>query len=227
MWAYEPHNGPVFWDRLTAVQRQALRDSSRQQVYSAGTTLLHQGIPSSYVMILQSGTAKVAFRAEGGNELTISIVGVGDILGELETLDEYARSATVTTLSEVQALVVAGQAFRAFLSDHPQVWPDLYLLLAGRLREKNRRMIEYSLVGCRQALARVLVELSHRFGLVAANGSVEIGLQISQDELASLIWKSRHTVAHELEHLRTRGILATGLKRFTLLQPEELQRLAR
>ena len=60
--------------------------------------------------------------------------GPGDLLGELSAIDGEPRSATVTTLESVDALVMPGSAFAAFLERCPRVALVMLRMVAGRLR---------------------------------------------------------------------------------------------
>ena len=81
--------------------------------------------------MIVSGTARVT---QGDVELRT--VGAGEAVGEMTLLDCTAvRSATVTTTSEVEALVIGAREFDAVLSKHPEVTRALAVGLAARLRD--------------------------------------------------------------------------------------------
>jgi len=52
---------------------------------------------------------------EAGNEVVLAICGPGALLSELGSLDQGSRSATVTTLEPLEALVVPSAEFSGFL----------------------------------------------------------------------------------------------------------------
>jgi len=73
-----------------------------------------------------------------------SDLGPGEVFGELALFDRQPRSATVTTVAPTELAVLDGERLLAFLDAHPEVgypiFKELIFLLAGRLRQANRRV---------------------------------------------------------------------------------------
>jgi CRP/FNR family transcriptional regulator, cyclic AMP receptor protein len=216
-----------FWDYLGPREQEAVTALARRRTFGAQETILHESEPSDHIFVLVTGWVKVTVVDSGGREVILALRGPGDIVGEMEALiDDPRRSASVRTLNQpVTALILPSRTFRQFLDEYPAAWLALYKVLAFRLRESNRNAREYGRVGVRQALARVIVDLATRIGSKDSLGRLEVSL-LSQDELAASIWSSRDAVAHEIQDLRRRGILGTGRRSFTVLDPQKLRSLA-
>src|SRR5215207_6672962 len=112
-----------FLDALTELETEELRSAGRRASYGAGVTLFHQGDDAGPVIVLLAGRAKVTSLSSAGREAIVAVRGPGDLLGELAAIDAEPRSGTVTTLEPVDALLVPGSAFAAFLEHHPRVAP--------------------------------------------------------------------------------------------------------
>jgi CRP/FNR family transcriptional regulator, cyclic AMP receptor protein len=52
----------------------------------------------------------------------LAVRGPGDLIAESAVLGTRRRSATVTALDPLTALVIPAARFTAFLDEHPQVW---------------------------------------------------------------------------------------------------------
>jgi CRP/FNR family transcriptional regulator, cyclic AMP receptor protein len=74
-------------------------------------------------------------------------------------------------------------------------------------------------------LARLLLELSDRYGRPSGE-HVQLGLSLSQAELASAIAASRESVVRALAELRRRGFVTTGRRTVRLCDLEGLRRYA-
>ena len=70
-----------------------------------------------------------------------------------------------------------------------------------------------------------MVELAEQYGQ-PSDGGVELDLQLSQDELASLIAASRESGVRALTSLRRRGLIATGRRTINLRDIEGLRHYA-
>jgi CRP-like cAMP-binding protein len=70
-------------------------------------------------------------------------------------------------------------------------------------------------------LARLLRDLADRAGTETPDG-ISIPLDLSQEDLASLLGTSRSTVARMLHTLQERGLIRTGYRNVTITTPEQL-----
>ena len=87
-------------------------------------------------------------------------------------------------------------------------------MLTGRLRDADRKRIEF---GGRDTIGRVaarLVELADQYG-AEGDGGVVIDLPFSQQELAGWIGSSRESVVKALTSMRARGWIETGRRSIT------------
>jgi CRP/FNR family cyclic AMP-dependent transcriptional regulator len=72
-------------------------------------------------------------------------------------------------------------------------------------------------------VASRLVELTERFGAERADGSLEVGLPINQEELASWSASSRESTARALRTLRELGLIETSRLRLIVRDLERLR----
>ncbi|MFD0690327.1 Crp/Fnr family transcriptional regulator [Actinomadura fibrosa] len=224
-----PRRGDGFWQDLDDAQRAALRRVARTRGYQPRMALCYQGEESDHIVVIETGWAKVTSCTEDGHEVVLAVRGPGDLVCESAVLGSRQRSATVTALSPVRALVVPAGRFTAFLDAHPAVW----LLVSGtfvrRLDDADRRLQAHVAAKGAQRLALLLAqlaELSVRHNPPAPDGSVDIGPPLSQEELGSWMDASRETVARALSGLRRRGLVSTGWRRITVTDLPALRAFA-
>jgi CRP/FNR family cyclic AMP-dependent transcriptional regulator len=215
----------AFLDALTKTEAEDLRSLGRRRAYGASVTLFHQGDEAGPVVVLLTGRAKVASLSSAGREVIVAVRGPGDLLGELSAIDGEPRSATVTTLEAVDALLVPGSAFAAFLERRPRVALVILRMVAGRLRYADAQQADFATHDVVGRVAHRLVELSDRFG-TPGEGRIEIALPLSQEELAGWSGASREAVSKALQLLRSLRIVETGRRRITVLDLEALRRRA-
>ena len=214
-------------DRLSSGDRAELERSGTQRRYRAGSPLFHEGDPSDWVAVVLSGRVKVTAVAGDGKEVVLAVCSSGDVLGELSAIDGLYRSATATAVDAVEALVVPVDGFRRFLGASPAASLLLLQSIAARLRDADRREVEYTALDSMSRVATRLVELAERFGVPDAHGGVEIRLPITQDELAGWSGCSREAVGKALQALRARGWVRTGRRSIVVVDPEGLRTRAR
>jgi CRP/FNR family cyclic AMP-dependent transcriptional regulator len=215
----------AFLDALTETEAEDLRSVGRQRAYGGNVTLFHQGDEAGPVVVLLAGRAKVASLSSAGREVIVAVRGPGDLLGEMSAIDGEPRAATVTTLEPVDALLVPGSAFAAFLERHPRVALVILRMVAGRLRYADAQQADFATHDVVGRVAHRLVELSERFG-THDEGRIEIALPLSQEELAAWTGASREAVSKALQLLRSLRIVETGRRQVTVLDLEGLRRRA-
>ncbi|GAA1528826.1 Crp/Fnr family transcriptional regulator [Actinomadura kijaniata] len=224
-----PSPRPTFWGTLGPPERAALRERGRDQSFPSRSVLVHEGDSSDHVMIIMAGWAKVSSAASDGHDVVLAVRGPGDLVAESALLSGRRRSATITALGPVLALVLTAERFAAFLERHPAAWQRVSDTFIRRLGDADHRLQAHVSASGGQRLAALLAdlaELSAYHRPPGPNGAIEIGPPLSQEELGSWTDTSRETVARSLAVLRRRGLIHTGWRRITVLDVAGLRTYA-
>jgi CRP-like cAMP-binding protein len=220
--ASQPMPGRTFWDALTAGERRALEGFAKERIFHAGTILCREGDQATPVFVLESGWVKVSLKLQG-RERIVALRGAGDVVGELIGRETKARTATVTVLDQVRALVVGKDRFKAFLVENPGAAQVLE-------RQDEERIAQTAAigrlhgVGAERRLAGLLLDLARSRGGRAA-GPPAITISISGEELANWLNARPDEVAVILDSWREHGIVQTGAHRLTVTDTGALERI--
>jgi CRP-like cAMP-binding protein len=212
---------------LRVSDRDDLRSLGVPRRYRAGTTVFCEGEPSDSVVIIERGRAKVTSVGVDGRDVVLSIVGDGEIVGELAALDGRLRSATLTTLDPASVLLVRGADFASFLATHPAVATMLLVVVAERLRQADQRAVEFASLDVDGRLCRRLAELVDAWGEPADSGAVELHLPLTHEDLAAWTASSREAVTKGLASLREAGLVETHRRRIVVLDVTGVRRRGR
>jgi voltage-gated potassium channel len=104
------------FDALDEDERATVAPWFEVQDVSAGVTLTGEGASGYSFFVLRDGTATVTI--DGVEMRTLE---AGDFFGELALLGDGRRTATVTTASPAQVLVLFGTEFRRLQQEYPQL----------------------------------------------------------------------------------------------------------
>ncbi len=214
-----------FFEQVTPAEAAALERAGRRRDYRRGAVLMREADRSDWVLVLRSGRVKVSVDTASGTEVVLAVRGPGALLGELSALDREPRSATVTALEPVGALLVPVADFEAFLQAHGRVAYLLIRTVIGRLRDADRKRIEFGVHDTLGRVAARLMEMAERFGQPTSDG-LKIALPFSQDELAGWIGASREAVSKALGVLRAAGTIRTSRMSVVIRDLPDLQRRA-
>ena len=115
---------------------QQLAGACRERTYSPGSKLIKQGDTGVGLYVITDGTVHITrVNDPDKSELYLGTVGPGNVLGEMSLLDDLPRSANVTAVSEVTALLLPVWEFRTTLRSHPDIALRLLATLSRRLRK--------------------------------------------------------------------------------------------
>lgn len=118
---------------LTPKQVALLASQADTVGVPAGHLLVRQGDPGAECFVLLSGEVSVAV-----DGVEVAVLSEGAVFGELALIDPAPRSASVTTLSPTEVLVIGAQRFAPLLEEVPQLARQIMVGLARRLREVDR-----------------------------------------------------------------------------------------
>jgi CRP-like cAMP-binding protein len=212
-------------EQLTEEERAELHRIGHRRRVKSGAVIFVEGTRSDNVVLVLSGRVKVFTTAWDGTENVLAIRGAGALLGELSAIDGAPRSASVSALEPVELLVVGAAEFTSFLHSRPRLLWLLVRMLTSRLRDADRKRIEFGVHDTLGRVARRLVELAERHGESIPEG-IRITVPLTQEELASWVGASREATAKALRALRDRGCLLTQRRAIIVINLAELRRRA-
>ncbi|MGB7519396.1 MAG: Crp/Fnr family transcriptional regulator [Spirulinaceae cyanobacterium] len=189
--------------------------------------------PSNQVILLENDWGgSVYFILEGwvkirtynldGKEVTLNILGNGEVFGEMAAMDEVPRSTDVITLTPTKISSVPAQDFTELIRSEPLAGLRLAQLMAKRLRQVNRRL------RLREADSLSRVADTILFLAEGQGKQAELGTEIPNlphRELSSLSGLARETVTRVLTKLEKRNLIARDSNVLRIPDIQALERI--
>lgn len=202
----------------------ALRRAGQVRRFRRGQALFIEGDLAERVFLVDHGWVLISCTSPEGREIVLGLRGPGDIIGELSALDGEVRSATAVAIAEVEAVVApAGVLTRAL--DDVTAAQELIAVLANRLRDADRKRLEFATLDTLGRVAERLLELADGFGTPSAQG-IGVALPLSQEQLASWCGASRESTVKALATLRALNCISTGRQSLVIHDLAALRRHA-
>lgn len=215
---------PVF-ETLASDDLAAVAAVAVPRRFAANQTIFREGDASDTCYIVRAGQARAVREHADGRSITLAHFGPGDFFGELAMFDAERRSATVETLSEVEAVAITGDDMRRLLREHPEISMKLVVSLGRRLREANERLSRQSFQTVQSRVATVLSQLVEKAR--TENGQStddDVLLVITQSDVAQLAGSSRESASRFLAVLERAGVVTQGRGKITVHDAAALQR---
>jgi CRP/FNR family cyclic AMP-dependent transcriptional regulator len=134
--AYLEHLSKVpLFSGCSQAELRALARRTTDIPVSPGSVLVKEGELGYEFFVITDGRAKVS---RGGRK--VGELGAGDFFGELALLERVPRNATVTALSDMEAIVLTRNDFDAALAEAPGMARKLMVGMARRLRELDAKV---------------------------------------------------------------------------------------
>jgi CRP/FNR family transcriptional regulator, cyclic AMP receptor protein len=172
--------------------------------HPANQVILLENDWGSSVYFILSGWVKIRTYNLEGKEVTLNILGKGELFGEMAPLDEVPRSTDVITLAPTVIGNMPAQDFVQLLNSEPQSGVRLAQLMARRLRQVNRRL-RLRESDSTSRVADILLFLADGQGKQSEKG-IEIP-NLPHRELSSLSGLARETVTRVLSKLEKKGLI--------------------
>lgn len=209
----------------------ALMVFGRSRRYPPRSYVFHEHDTAASVMIIENGLVRIDRTTAVGKVVLINLVAAGDLFGELAVIDGEPRSASASTVTESVIHVVPAHDFQNLLIERADLHAALLRSVAQRLRGLTTQFVETSSMDAPSRVAArllQLVEIEQSLGRcsVAADGSVDLRLPISQEELGQWCGLSREGTVKGISVLRSLDLLTTGRKRVHIRDLTSLQSAA-
>jgi CRP-like cAMP-binding protein len=100
--------------------KNSLKEAGRLKAFAPGQELVHEGRKTGDLFLIYAGTVKVDTHLPSG-ELTLAVLGPGDVLGEVAAVTGVARTSTATAQEMVDAVMIPEDVFKRVIETHPDV----------------------------------------------------------------------------------------------------------
>lgn len=216
------------WAIFTGVpadEVQRVLSISRRRTFTRGEVVFHHDDPADTVHLIQKGRFAVRVRTSLGDTAILTVLGPGEIFGEVALLGpEQRRTATVESLEAGETRSILRDDLEALRRSHPGVSDVLIAILVGEVKRLSGHLLEALYVSSDKRVLRRLVELA---GIYGGDDEGEVAIPLRQEDLAGLAGTSRATANRVLREEEERGTVALSRGRVTVIDREALRRRGR
>ena len=149
-----------------------------------GQAVVLVGERTDYVYFVLTGSLKVIVSDEDGREVILSILGQGELFGEMGMFGEQPRSASVVAVVSSDLVMISKSSFRQLMIDHFEV--------AWRMMDVYGRV------------ARLLLEMAEKGEEIDGKTVVR---KITKQDIARMIGASREMVSRVMKDLSNQGLI--------------------
>jgi CRP-like cAMP-binding protein len=210
-------------DEAAAVSLRASMDSVK---IAKGSILFKEGDDGEHLYVIVDGKLKLGTSSGDGRENLLSILGPGEMFGELSLFDPGPRTSTATAVTDAKLLSLSHEKVIPWLKQNPEVSLQLLTRLSQRLRRTNEAVGDLVFSDVPGRVAKALIDLGDRFGKTTPEGLL-VNHDLTQEELAQLVGASRETVNKALADFAGRGWLKLDGRSVLITDVDRLSKRSR
>ena len=210
-------------DEAAAVSLRASMDTVK---IAKGSILFKEGDDGEHLYVIVEGKLKLGTSSGDGRENLLSILGPGEMFGELSLFDPGPRTSTATAVTDAKLLSLSHEKVIPWLKQNPEVSLQLLTRLSQRLRRTNEAVGDLVFSDVPGRVAKALIDLGDRFGKTTPEGLL-VNHDLTQEELAQLVGASRETVNKALADFAGRGWLKLDGRSVLITDVDRLSKRSR
>lgn len=209
------------FEGLSAAQLEWVAGRAHRRAFPAGRNIMMAEQPGEAVYVILHGTVKIHVEQADGRDVILSILGAGDLLGEMSLIDSAGRSASAVTLENSLMLWMDKQTFNMLLDEFPPVARNLVRILSARVRLSDQLIQALATLDVYGRVARQLLAFAERYGRPAADGGTRIPIALTQGDIADLVGASRKRVNQVMVAFKSQGLIGADPEGHILLCDSE------
>jgi CRP-like cAMP-binding protein len=197
------------FDALTMEELQEMERMTPMTTIRKGELIQSPTTFREGLYMLKEGKLKLYKINPEGKQFIVSILGSGNVFGEIDSFSLGTRDAYIETMEKTILCSIGKEQFESFLIDRPHLTVKIMKELSRLLKERDNMLEQMALSNVRDRVIHLLLTLAEKFG-VQEDLYYKIDMPLSHQEIANMIGSTRETVTQILNDLSKSGVIKTG-----------------
>lgn len=206
---------------------EALAAAATTRTVERGHYLWHTGDPPASLTAIRAGLIKIVKCGHSGKQTICGLFGAPESLADAPVLQGIAFPAdAIVATSTAQLIDIPRDAVLAAVSSEPQLGLSLARSMQQKLDTLMAKIDVLSAGSVEARLATLLTQLEEQYGDEFDDGSVNVMVALSRQELADLVSTSFETAIRVMTKWEREGVVETLSKGFRIANRAALRAIA-
>jgi CRP-like cAMP-binding protein len=181
-------------------------------VYKKGQTIFYEGNKPYGVYCMTSGKVKLVKHAPDGKNFIVKLAKAGDLLGYRAFFTNELYSSTAEVLEDSVICFIDKEKFFELIKKYPPFSLKLLAMMGHDIKcaEENSRDMAYK--SSQERIVEMILSLNDVYGQINDDETSKVDIQLSRDELASLIGTTTETTVRLLTWLKEKQLISMKSK---------------
>jgi CRP-like cAMP-binding protein len=188
-----------------------------------GEVIFQEGENVNGIFCIKKGVCKLTKLSPNGKDHIVKLVSKGELLGQRSLISEEAVNLSAVALEDMEVCFIPKTEVMGFFDKNNQFSMNVMKNICGDLKEADGHMVDMAQKSVKERLAETLLHLHDTFGV---NEDNSLQIQLSRDELASMIGTATESCIRLLSDFKKLGMIELVGKKITLKDISKLKRIA-
>jgi CRP-like cAMP-binding protein len=188
-----------------------------------GENIFEEGENVNGIFCIKDGICKLTKLSPNGKDHIVKLVTKGELLGQRSMISEEPANLSAIALEDMQVCFIPKNEILGFFDKNNQFSMNVMKAICGDLKLADDHMVNMAQKSVKERLAETLVYLHETFG---TNADKTLKVQLSRDELASMIGTATESCIRLLSDFNKLGLIELVGKKIVLKDISKLKKIA-
>lgn len=188
-----------------------------------GEPIFEEGESVNGIYCIKEGICKLSKLSPNGKDQIVKLVKPGELLGQRSMISDETANLSAVALEDMEVCFIPKNEVLDFFDQNNQFSMNVMKTICGDLKEADDSMVNLVQKTVKERLAETLLYLHDTFG---KNEDDSLKVQLSRDELASMIGTASESCIRLLSDFKKLGLIELAGKKIILKDINKLKKLA-
>ncbi|TRX41382.1 Crp/Fnr family transcriptional regulator [Flavobacterium restrictum] len=211
---------------LKALNKEELlkiADCKTSYTIKKGEPLFEEGETVNGIYCIKEGICKLSKLSTNGKDQIVKLVKAGELLGQRSMVSDEPANLSAIALEDMEVCFIPKNDVLGFFDKNNKFSLNMMKSICGDLKEADEHMVSMAQKTVKDRLAETLLYLHTTFGI---NDDNTLKIQLSREELASLIGTATESCIRLLSEFNKLGLIALIGKKILLKDIPKLKKMA-
>ena len=208
---------------LTKDELIKLSDCKTSHIIKKGDVIFEEGENVNGIYCIKDGICKLTKLSANGKDHIVKLVTKGELLGQRSMISDEPVNLSAVALEDMQVCFIPKSEVMGYFDKNNQFSMNVMKTICGDLKEADDHMVNLAQKTVKERLAETLLYLNDTFG---KNEDSSLKVQLSRDELASIIGTATESCIRLLSDFKKLGLIELTGKKIVLKDINALKKLA-
>lgn len=208
---------------LTKDELLKLSSCKTSHIIKKGEVIFEEGENVNGIYCIKDGVCKLTKLSANGKDHIVKLVTKGELLGQRSMISDEPVNLSAVALEDMQVCFIPKSEVMGYFDKNNQFSMNVMKSICGDLKEADDHMVNLAQKTVKERLAETLLYLNNTFG---KNKDNSLKIQLSRDELASIIGTATESCIRLLSDFKKLGLIELTGKKIILKDINALKKLA-